>query len=78
MMIKEFAKAALINYGAILENWKIVIGEISQMSDRSDWVEVQVYVYKPRSKKPDFFWELCMNMARNVTDFGKSQFTNLK
>ena len=75
MKIEEYAKNALINYGAALESWKIKILNIN--ADSGDWVDVTCTLTKPRCRKPFMQWELKINMAKNITDFLQSTFTYL-
>lgn len=73
MTIEEYAKNALVNYGAALEDWKVKVLDVSG-NKSSDWVTVTCTVTKKRCRKPFIIWDLKMNMARNIVDFEKSTF----
>ena len=76
MSIAEMAKNALVNYGAMLPDWKVeILG--TEAKPYSDWVEVTCQITKKRCRKPFIKWNLAMNMARSITDFEKSDFRYL-
>ena len=75
MKIEEYAKNALVNYGAALENWKVNIIDTKVTS--SDWTDVICTITKPRCRKPFIQWNLKMNIARNIVDFSKSTFERI-
>lgn len=77
MSIEQHMRNALINYGAINENWRIKIID-KEILPYSDWVKVTVEVYKPRCRKPCTIWTLASNMVRGITDFEKSTFIHCK
>lgn len=72
MKIEEYAKNALVNYGASLEDWRIEILDVT--SNTSDWATVTCTVTKKKCRKPFVIWNLKMNMVRNIVDFEKSTF----
>ncbi len=75
-MFETALKKCLIEYGAMGENWRIKLGEIKRNAG-ADWFVCDVYIYKPRAKKPCLLWELRINEARKVVDFGNSKHTAL-
>ena len=76
MKIEEYAKNALVNYGAILPNWGVEIIEIGNLPG-SDWADVTCFITRPKCRKPYVSWTLRMNMVRQITDFSRSTFTKL-
>lgn len=75
MTIEGYAKNALVNYGAALENWKVKVLSVDATS--GDWVNVTCTITKPRCRKPFIEWRLKMNMVRNIADFEQSNFIYL-
>lgn len=76
MSIENKMKIALVNYGAMNEDWRIKV--ISVETDYSDWAKVIVEVYKPRHKTPCTCWTLFANMVREFVDFERSEHIRLK
>lgn len=77
MTVKQAVYNSLLNYGAINEKWRVEIIDINTIS-YSDWAEVTVKTYRPKSKKADFMWVLKMNTVRQITDYEHSTFCKLK
>lgn len=75
MTIERYAKNALVNYGAALENWKVKVLSVDATS--GDWVNVTCTITKPRCRKPFIEWRLKMNMVRKIADFEQSNFIYL-
>lgn len=75
-MFENALKKTLIEYGAMCENWRLKLGEIKRNAG-ADWFTCKVYIYKPHAKKPCLLWELLINEARKVVDFGNSKHTTL-
>lgn len=75
MKIEEYAKNALVNYGASLEDWRIEVLDVT--SNTSDWADVTCTITKPHCRKPFVQWRLKMNMVRKIADFEKSTFCYL-
>lgn len=66
-------KIALIDYGAARENWRVKVTGYDQVGINSDFVRVYVDIYKPRSRKPDVIWDLCVNIVKELVYFDRSQ-----
>lgn len=75
MTIEGYAKNALVNYGAALENWKVKVLSVDATS--GDWVNVTCTITKPRCRKPFIEWRLKINMVRSIADFEQSNFIYL-
>lgn len=71
-------KDILVEYGAMQKDWNIKIINISPLNIRSDFSIITVYIYKKRSRKPDFSFELYADMNHGTIDFSKSKHYNLK
>ncbi len=78
MTLTEAIKEALIEYGAIGENWRIQIGNTEVQAIGSDWAIVSVHVYKPRCRKPQGCWHLAIYMPKDQIHWDKSQYINLR
>lgn len=69
--LEQMMLNALVNYGGANENWKVsVIG--TDQKGYSDYAIVKLFLTKPRSRKPDVYWEICVDMARGLAHFDKS------
>ena len=77
MTKQEMVKNALVNYGAMLPDWRVEI-IASEAKPYSDWVLVTCKIIKKRCRKPFVQWELKMNTVRNITDFENSRFSYCK
>lgn len=74
---EEMAKNALLNGDKIPENYRVEFDKLFIQSNGL-FAELIVFVYKPRSRKPDIMWTLFMDIAHEQVDFNKSQFVYLK
>lgn len=78
MKLEKQLKDAMIEYGAITEKYRIKIISIEHENKNSDYANVIVEVYKPRSRKPDIMWNLFINMVREILYWDKSSFAEMK
>ena len=76
--LEEGIKAAMIDTGRAAENWRVKVTGSDQVNRNSDYVRVYVDVYKPRSRKPDIVWDICVNIAKNLIYWDHSTFAYLK
>jgi len=76
--LEEGIKAAMIETGRAAENWRIKVIGCDRVGKNSDYVRVHVHLYKPRSRKPDVGWDLCVNIVKNLIYWDYSNFVNLK
>lgn len=76
MTVEQQMRTALLNYGAINDNWHIAITDIENLS-YSDWAKVTVLVRKPRCRKPFMEWTLFVDTVRGITDFARNTFIYL-
>ena len=74
--IESKIKNALVEYGAMNENWRLKITNKGIISN-SDYASFTVEIYKPRCRKPCTEWTLIANIVREFVDFGKSTFVRL-
>jgi hypothetical protein len=72
--LEEGIKAAMIDTGRAAENWRIKVTGHDKVGKNSDYVRVYVSVYKPRSRKPDVLWDLCVNVVKNLIYWDYSTF----
>ncbi len=75
--LEQMMLNALVSYGGALPNWKVRVIETDQKG-YSDYATVKLYLTKPRNRKPDFYWEVCVDMARGLAHFEKSTYQRLK
>ncbi len=68
---------ALVGFGGALPAWSVQIIEIDQKG-YSDYATVKLYLTKPRCRKPDVYWEICVDMARGLAHFDRSTHQYLK
>lgn len=68
-------KNALVDFGAMLENWKINL--ICIENDGSDIYYVSVTITKNRCKKPFVMWTLRVDTVRELVYFDRSTFEYL-
>jgi hypothetical protein len=59
--------------GITLPNWKIKVDRISG-DKNSDYRRVEVTVFKPRCRKPMQYWNLCIDIVRELIFWGTSTF----
>jgi len=71
-------KAAMVETGRAGEKWRVEVIGCDKVGKNSDYVRVYVNLYKPRSRKPDITWNLCINIVKNLIYWNHSTFTNLK
>lgn len=69
-------KKALIEYGAMNENWRLEITD-KKIIGNSDYATISVMIFKPRCRKPCMMWELHVNIVREFVDFERSIFARL-
>ena len=74
---EEKARTALLNGDRIPENYRVEFLGLCIYSNGL-FAELTVYIYKPRSRKPDIIWTLFMDIAHEEVDFSKSHFAYLK
>jgi hypothetical protein len=64
MEIREALENALRETGRLPKNGRAEIQSIT--TNRSDYVRVEVLTYRGRSKKPVMYWNICVDMAREL------------
>lgn len=74
---EALARNALLNGDYIPESYRVGFHRLCIYSNDL-FPELIVYVYKPRSRKPDIIWTLFMDIAHEEVDFSKSHFGYLK
>lgn len=74
---EEKARNALLNGDYIPESYRVEFLRLCIYSNGL-FAELIVYVYKPRSRKPDIMWTLFMDIAHEEVNFSKSHFAYLK
>ena len=72
----EKIRTALIENGYI-NNWRIKKIAIERIG-YTDFVYYIVEVYRPKSKKPDYCYELYIDTVKELIFFEKSKFYTLK
>ena len=76
MRLKQGIKNALIEYGAIEDNWRICIID-KEIIGKSDWAKITVNITPPRKRKPCICWEISINIVKNQIHWDKSTHYNL-
>ena len=76
--IAEGIKAAMVDTGRAAENWRVTVTGNERVGNNSDYVRVYVNVYKPRSRKPDVLWELCINAVKELIYWEHSTYYDAK
>ena len=76
--LEEGIKAAMVETGRAAEDWRVKVRGCDRVGKNSDYVRVYTEVYKPRSRKPDIVWDICVNIAKNLIYWDHSTFANLK
>ena len=76
--LEEGIKAAMIDTGRAAENWRVKVTGYDRVGKNSDYMRVYVKVYKPRSRKPDVLWDICVNIAKNLIYWEYSTHYNVK
>ena len=74
---EEMARNALLNVDYIPESYRVEFLRLC-IYNNGLFAELTVYVYKPRSRKPDIIWTLFMDIAHEKVAFSKSHFAYLK
>ena len=73
----EKIRTALIENGYINNNWRIKTIAIERIG-YTDFVYYILEIYKPKTKKPDYCYELYIDTVRELIFFDKSKFDKLK
>ena len=73
----EQIKNVLIENGYINNNWRIKTIAIERIG-YTDFVYYILEIYKPKTKKPDYCYELYIDTVRELIFFDKSKFDKLK
>ena len=76
--LEEGIKAAMVDTGRAAENWRVTVTGNERVGNNSDYVRVYVNVYKPRSRKPDVLWDLCINAVKELIYWEHSTYYNAK
>lgn len=74
--IMEGIKNALVDYGAMLEDWKVNFVEAERVN-KSDIIYVTVTITKKRCRKPFVLWKLRIDEVRELVYFDRSTFEYL-
>lgn len=74
--IENGIKKALVEFGAMNENWRIEITD-KYLIGNSDYANISVEIYKPHCRKPCTVWVLVANIVTEFVDFKKSTFIRL-
>ena len=72
MSIHEAIKSVMIKTGRLSPKDRMEIHHIG--AEASDIVRVEVYAYHGKRKKPFVYWNLCVNMARELVYWDHSTF----
>ena len=78
MKIEDAIKRVLVETGRAGINYRVKVTKEEEVRAGSDRIYVYCDVYKPRSRKPDVAWRLCVDIVRNLIFWEDSQFTNSK
>lgn len=73
----EKIRTALIENGYINCKWRVKPIAVERIG-YSDFVYYILEVYKPKSKKPDYCYELYIDTVKELIFFNKSKFDKLK
>ena len=76
--LAEGIKAAMVDTGRAAENWRVEVTGCDRTGNNSDYVRVYVNVYKPRSRKPDVLWDICIDAVRELIFWENSTFDHVK
>lgn len=74
--IENGIKKALVEYGAMNENWRLKITD-KNIIGNSDFASISVEIYKPHCRKPCIVWTLVANIVKEFVDFERSTFVRL-
>lgn len=72
MDIQTALKNALIGTGRISPKDRIEI--IEKSANQSDYVRVGLYAYHGRKKSPFVYWNICVDVARELIHWDTSTF----
>ena len=75
-MLEEI-RTVLIENGYINNNWRVKHIATERIGC-TDYINYICDVYKPKSKKPDYCYELYIDTVRELIFFDKSKFDKLK
>ena len=79
MSLEASLREAMISHGSIAENWRMKIIAIERVgSQGSDYVNVIVETYKPRSKKPDYAVTIFIDTVKELVFWDRSSCERLK
>lgn len=73
--IKNAIENVMRETGRLPKNGRIEIQSIQAQS--SDYARVEVLTYKGRSKKPEMYWNICVDMARELIRWDTTTFYHL-
>ena len=73
----EKIRTALIENGYINSTWTTKTIAIERIG-YTDYIYYILEVYKPKSKKPDYCYELYIDTVKELIFFDKSKFDKLK
>lgn len=76
--LAEGIKAAMIDTGRAGEKDRIKITGREPIYTGSDKYNVFVELYKPRSRKPDMLWTICVDCVRELIYWEHSTYYNAK
>ena len=76
--LAEGIKAAMIETGRAGEKDRIKITGREPICTGSDKYNVFVELYKPRSRKPDMLWTICVDCVRELIYWEHSTYYNAK
>ena len=76
--LTEGIKAAMVDTGRAGEKWRVEVTGCDRVGNNSDYVRVYVNVYKPRSRKPDVLWDICINVVKDLIYWDHSTHYNVK
>lgn len=76
MNCEQQMRNALLNYGAINENWRVKLTH-KEILPFTDYAKVIVEVYKPRCRKPYGICHMYVDTVRGITNFERNTFIRL-
>lgn len=76
--LAEGIKAAMIDTGRAADKWRVEVTGCDRTGSNSDYVRAYVSVYKPRSRKPDVLWDICIDIVRELIYWEHSTYYNAK
>lgn len=76
--LAEKIKAAMIDTGRAADKWRVEVTGCDRAGNNSDYVRVYVSVYKPRSRRPDVLWDICIDIVRELIFWERSTFDHVK